>query len=99
MTHHAAHDVAHRQKAAGLERRAFLLGMLALGVPVRAAADGFSGFRDAFGPRFGARPSLSDLRRHRRPPGPNVLDRVLHWNEVAIDTSGVDHTPSDIHVF
>ena len=76
-------------------RRTFLLGMLALGLPVRAVAQGFpGGLEDAFGSRFGARANVRDLRRRRPRRGAGVMERVRHWNEVAIDTSGVDHTPS-----
>jgi hypothetical protein len=75
-------------------RRTFMLGMLALGLPVRAAAQGFpGGLEDAFGSRFGARAIVRDLRRRRPRRGASVMERVRHWNEVAIDTSGVDHTP------
>jgi len=73
-------------------RRAFVLGMLALGLPSPAIAQGFpDGLRDVFGPRFGAQPSLGSVRTRRR--GTGAGDRLRHWNEVAIDTSGVDHTP------
>jgi hypothetical protein len=80
-------------------RRTFLLGMLTLGLPVRAAPQGFpGGLQDAFGPRFGARPDVRDLGLRRR-RGAGALERVRHWNEVAIDTSGVDHTPVEGRVF
>src|SRR5258705_12353009 len=73
-------------------RRAFVLGMLALGLPARAIAQGFpDGLRDVFGPRFGAQPSLGSAQPPRR--GTGAGGRVRHWNEVAIDTGGVDHTP------
>jgi hypothetical protein len=75
-------------------RRTFLLGLLALGLPARAAAQGFpGGLQDALGTRFGARPNLRDLRRRRRRRGAGALERLRHWNEIAIDTSGLDHTP------
>src|SRR5262249_30079419 len=73
-------------------RRAFVMGMLALGLPAPAIAQGFpDGVRDVLGPRFGAQPSLDTKRLRRR--GTGAGDRLRHWNEVAIDTSGVDHTP------
>jgi PAP2 superfamily len=81
-------------------RRTFLLGMLTLGLPVRAAARGFpGGLPDAFGSRFGARPDVRDLRLRRPRREAGALERVRHWNEVAIDTSGVDHTPVEGRVF
>jgi len=73
-------------------RRAFVLGMLALGLPAPAIAQGFpDGVRDVFGPRFGDQQSLGPTPRRRR--GAGVVDRLRHWNEIAIDTSGLDHTP------
>jgi len=67
--------------------------MLALGLPVPAGADGIhGGLRDAFGPRFDARPNLREPRR-RRQRGPGVTDRLRHWNQIAVDASGLDHTP------
>ncbi len=75
-------------------RRTFLLGMLALGLPIRAGAQGFpGGLEDAFGPRFGARPSLRDLGQRRPRRGAGAMERLRHWNEIAVDTSGLDHTP------
>src|SRR3989454_3073159 len=74
-------------------RRAFVLGMLALGLPVPAGADGIDGgHRDAFGPRFDARPNLREprSRRHR---GAGITDRLRHWNGLALDATGLDHTP------
>ncbi len=59
------------------------------------------GFDEAFGPRIHpgaqlARPNVKHRPRH-------VLDRavaVRDWNQIAIDASGLDHTPSDAsHVF
>src|SRR5882762_9300124 len=73
-------------------RRAFVMGMLALGLPASTIAQGFpDGVRDVFGPRFGAQPSLG-LARLRR-PGAGAGDRLRHWNEIAIYPSGLAHTP------
>ncbi len=75
-------------------RRAFLLGMLALGRPLYAAAEGFpGGLRDALGPGFGARPDFRALGPRRRPRGAGATGHLRHWNEVALDASGLDHTP------
>jgi hypothetical protein len=74
-------------------RRAFLLGAIALGLPGRAGADGFpGGLGEVFGPLFGARSNLRDRLRHRH-PGAGATDRLRHWNEIAVDASGLDHTP------
>lgn len=60
-----------------------------------AQAEGLpGGFDDAFGPQFQqrtkpAQPGVEQLPRH-------ALDRaavVRHWNQIAIDASGLDHTP------
>jgi len=63
--------------------------MLRLDRPGRAGADGFGGgLSDAYGPRFRER---SGSRFARRSSG--ARSRLHHWNEVAIDASGLDHTP------
>jgi hypothetical protein len=76
-----------------------VLAVLLFLVPTGAVqAGGFSGgIGDTFGPRFGADPHQPprvpiDPRRRPRP----VVDSagsVQHWNEIAIDASGLDHTP------
>src|SRR5499433_356454 len=82
-----------------MDRRSFLmktarlvgpaLAMLRLDRPGRAGADGFGGgLSDAYGPRFRER---SGSRFARRSSG--ARSRLHHWNEVAIDASGLDHTP------
>ena len=60
-----------------------------------AWAEGFPrGHRDALGPRFEAAPQLRDGARHRAPRrGADTLERLLRWNQIAIDASGLDHTP------
>ena len=69
------------------------LGMLTL--TAVALADGFSGgVRDALGPRFNAKPHISEAPRPRaRWRGPDSTDRLRYWNEIAINASGLDHTP------
>src|SRR5436309_15296520 len=58
-------------------------------------ADGFAGgFRDALGPRFDAVAGV----RIAPPPRPNALPfdaggTLRYWNQVAINASGLDHTP------
>src|SRR5262245_3100535 len=82
-----------------MDRRSFLmktarlvgpaLAMLRLDRPGRAGADGFGGgLSDAYGPRFRER---SGSRFARRSSG--ARSWLHHWNEVAIDASGLDHTP------
>jgi PAP2 superfamily len=53
-------------------------------------AQGFPrGHRDALGPRFKAAPRSSQQPR-RQDAG---IDAVRRWNEIAINASGLDHTP------
>jgi hypothetical protein len=54
-------------------------------------AQGFPrGHRDALGPRYEAAPRQHPFPAH---PQRSAIDFVRHWNEVAIDASGLDHTP------
>jgi len=54
-------------------------------------AQGFPrGHRDALGPRYQAAPRHRDFPSHRQRP---AIDFVRHWNQIAIDASGLDHTP------
>ena len=54
-------------------------------------AQGFPrGHRDALGPRYEAAPPQRESPRHRQS---NLGDFVRHWNAIAIDASGLDHTP------
>ena len=62
---------------------------VALDRPGRAGADGFrGGLPDAYGPRFHDRPGARRLARSR-----GARSWVHHWNAVAVDASGLDHTP------
>jgi hypothetical protein len=71
---------------------AFAIFLLALSAS--AGAQGFrGGVQDALGPRFET-PQPGDLTR--LPPargGAHAKNRLVHWNEVSMDASGVDHTP------
>src|SRR3989442_9531516 len=54
------------------------------------AGDPTDGLRDALGPRYQAVPQLDASPRR----GPRTgLDAVRRWNEIAINASGLDHTP------
>ena len=72
-----------------------VLLMLALAVSAPAWADGFrGGVREALGPRFDAAPRVRDGPKHRASRrGSDTASRIRHWNEIAIDASGLDHTP------
>jgi hypothetical protein len=47
------------------------------------------GHNDALGPRYKASPGRNPISR-RQHPG---VDSIRHWNEIAINASGLDHTP------
>ena len=68
---------------------------LLLSTPALSFGDGFSGgFRDALGPRFNAAPNVRIAptpRNHASPVDPYAALR--YWNQIAINASGLDHTP------
>src|SRR5437879_2509966 len=45
-------------------------------------------FRDFFGPRFNPGPPVATNQSPK-----NALDSIHRWNQIAIDASGLDHTP------
>src|SRR6267378_1642734 len=47
-----------------------------------------SSFHDFFGPRFSPAPSVPTSQAPK-----NALDSIHRWNQIAIDASGLDHTP------
>jgi len=60
-----------------------------------ASAEGLrGGFDEAFGQRFhpDTRPAPPDSK-HRPRHGSDRASSVRHWNQIAIDASGLDHTP------
>ena len=66
---------------------------LAAGMPARAN-DFPDGVRDTLGPGFASRP-LPPAAQSQPVTGANLdtLLRLRHWNRIAIDASGLDHTP------
>src|SRR3989440_9930459 len=65
--------------------------MFLLGLSLSAFAGGpADGLREAFGPHYEAAPHLSASPRGGPRKG---LDSVRRWNEIAINASGLDHTP------
>src|SRR5690242_21767270 len=49
--------------------------------------------QDVWGPRFKDARQIRPRARHAPPRGENALARLHHWNEVAVNASGLDHTP------
>ncbi len=82
---------------ATLNRKLFVtaLAVFSLGTALPAWASGFAGgVRDALGPRFEAAPDARAAPKHRPPrKGGDSTSWVRHWNRIAIDASGLDHTP------
>jgi hypothetical protein len=71
------------------------LVLLSLGLALSAWAQGFAGgHHDVLGPHFEPAPGLGPAPSREPTPGSDDLTgRIRHWNEVAIDASGRDHTP------
>jgi hypothetical protein len=64
--------------------------------PLAAAAqavDRSGGLRSKLGPNFNPDTTLAVAARHGRRHWAVSETAVLRWNDVAIDTSGIDHTP------
>lgn len=78
------------------ECRLLNLGLLALSAvtltPPTAAAGPPREVRDVLGPNHEAAPRFRDSSR-TSPSGSTSTDRLRYWNQIAIDASGLDHTP------
>ncbi|HVG17557.1 MAG TPA: vanadium-dependent haloperoxidase, partial [Blastocatellia bacterium] len=57
------------------------------------AAKRFRGIDDAWGPRYSAQPQAPALLSRPLTVGAVSATGVRRWNQIAIDASGVDHTP------
>jgi hypothetical protein len=67
--------------------------LFSLSAVLSTFAGGFpDGHREALGPRYDAPPRDPIAISH----GPRSLDAVRRWNEIAINASGMDHTPVQI---
>src|SRR6266849_426622 len=71
-----------------------ILAIFTLSLAVSAWAGGFSGgVEDALGPHYNAAPQSRAPWRHPPWHGVGSTSWVRHWNEIAINASGLDHTP------
>jgi hypothetical protein len=69
-------------------------GVLALVASTPVWSDGFVDLNDALGPRFEHSPKSRELPRHRpNRHGEESTKTVRYWNEIAMNTTGLDHTP------
>ena len=69
---------------------ALALILVAPGLSPPAWSGGFpGGVQDAYGPLYDAAPEIRPLPATRR----GIGSAISHWNAVAIDASGLDHTP------
>ena len=68
--------------------------LLFMSVSVVQAAAADNSVADTLGPHFqpDAGHAIPDLRRRPRPPF-DPANWVKHWNDIAVDASGLDHTP------
>jgi hypothetical protein len=71
-----------------LRRGTVLLASVLLASATASAEEPVASFGEALGPAFDA-----TVQRTTRPPPPRGLDAVRTWNRIAIDASGLDHTP------
>ena len=69
---------------------ALILLVLGLAVPARPQGAARRA-ADAWGPRYTASSARSAGPKHPAPH--DTLSRLRHWNEIAINSSGLDHTP------
>jgi PAP2 superfamily len=54
---------------------------------------GSRGADDVWGLRYKTAPQSRARPRHSPRPGDDTMDRLQHWSEVALNASGLDHTP------
>lgn len=89
-----SHGVNRRRNLKRLSIGGALFAGLILGTAEPMAADEPAReFRDTFGPLFEV-PRVPAVRIYSKAPhGTDTLGHVLHWNRIAIDASGLDHTP------
>ncbi|HEV8720261.1 MAG TPA: phosphatase PAP2 family protein [Candidatus Binatia bacterium] len=74
--------------------RLFALQLAFMTVATFSAAQGAGvAFRDFWGPRYRAQPQTDAPAKHAKQHPNAPVGWVRHWNEMAINASGLDHTP------
>jgi len=58
---------------------------------VARAGDFPNGVRDTLGPQFG--PATQNVLAKPMRRGPGAIETLRYWNQIAIDATGLDHTP------
>jgi len=68
-----------------------LFGLALVGLA--SAQTGFRNLNQAWGPRYQPSFRATKPSTHSGPHGSGAAKRIRHWNEIAINASGLDHTP------
>src|SRR5690242_11783205 len=71
----------------------FLLAMVVGSIPCICLAEAPTTFSDTLGVTHQPAPDIPEPIFRNPPPGKDLRSWIIHWNEVAINASGVDHTP------
>jgi hypothetical protein len=71
-----------------------VIGSLSIALAVHAfAAPNVSSVQDYLGPKFHAVQQQAPSRAKTATAGATAAETLAHWNQIAIDASGLDHTP------
>jgi hypothetical protein len=68
-----------------------VFGLILVGLA--GAQTAFRNFNDVWGPRYRPALQIPTPSTHPMPHGIGPANRIRHWNEIAINASGLDHTP------
>jgi hypothetical protein len=82
------------QKKVGSRLLSLFAGVVVFaGVTRRVSGDSAKTVHDTYGPRYNAAPTLAARSTPKLSHGNDALGHLLDWNKIAIDASGLDHTP------
>ena len=70
-----------------------LLAICAGLIPLVSLAEAPTTFNETLGVTHQPAPTIPAPQFRNPPPGKDLRSWIIHWNEVAINASGVDHTP------